>query len=419
MSLRFSRFDRWHRRILLSLTLAMVLATGACAGEEDDVDKNGGGSVSPDPQTPIVIAAGDPIIVGVSAALTGPVASLGLESRDAVVVGIERWKAENGAQIGGHEIEVYVEDDGCFETEVAAFAGERLLGRKGLVGVIGPMCSGGATEAIPVYAEAGIVMISGSATRTDLTTTQPEPRFFFRTSFSNAAEGVLQARYAISQLHASTVYVVDNNDAYGQDLADWAQATLEDGGRLVTRSQVRQGDVDFSDLAGQIASDSPDAVIFEGFNPEAALLYRQLRDAGYGGPFIASDGAASAQDFIEPLGEQAEGVVFAGCISALPEDFLADYDRIHGDRPTTPFAGHLADAAHILLDAVAQVATEQDGSLVIDPVELRDAVRNPKLLVGVSGIIAFDENGDRVGNAETIGLAMCEVIDGKFALLTF
>ena len=402
----------------MSLVLAVGLAMVACTGEEDGANSPND-AVSRDPQTPIVIAAGDPVVVGISAALTGPVASLGLESRDAVLVGIERWKAENGARIGGHEIEVYVEDDGCFETEVAAFAGERLLGRKGLVGVIGPMCSGGAREAIPVYAEAGIVMISGSATRTDLTLTQPEPGFFFRTSFTNAAEGVLQARYVISQLHASTVYVVDNSEAYGQDLADWAQKTLEEGGRLVYREHIVQGSVDFSDLAGRIAADSPDAVIFEGFNPEAALLYRQLRDAGYSGPFVSSDGAASVRDFIEPLGEQAEGVVFAGCISALPEDFLADYDRIHGHVPTTPFAGHLADAAHILLDAVAQVATEQDGSLVIDPMELREAVHNPKLLVGVSGIIAFDENGDRVGNAETIGLAMCEVRDGEFALLTF
>ena len=94
--------------------------------------------------------------------------------------------------------------------------------------------------------------------------------------------------------------------------------------------------------------------------------------------------------------------------------------RIVGHAPTTPFAGHLADAVHILLDAVAEVAIEQeDGSLVIAPLELREAVSNPKLLIGISGIIAFDENGDRVGNAETIGLAMCEIKDGEFVCFQF
>ena len=417
--LRFCGSD-WRRRIVLILILlAVALLPGACAGQKEEPDGAWSSAVQRGPNTPVVIPIGQPIVVGVSAALTGAVAALGAETRDAVIVGIERWKAENGDRIGGHEIEIYVEDDGCFEAGVTAFAAQRVIQRPGLVGVVGPMCSGGAMAAIPVYAEAGIVMISGSATRTDLTLTQPEPRFFFRTAYTNAAEGALQARFVISQLKAVTAWLIDNSEAYGNDLADAAQAVLEAGGRLVTREHILQGTVDFSQLTARIAVDDPDVVIFEGFNPEAALLYRQLRDAGYEGPFVAADGAASVQDFIEPLGEEAEGVVFAGCLPELPEEFLADYIAIHGQEPTTAFAGHLADAVHILLDAVAAVAVDEGGSLVIDPLELREAVSKPKLLIGASGIIAFDENGDRVGTAETVGLAMCEVRNGGFAPLLF
>ena len=68
---------------------------------------------------------------------------------------------------------------------------------------------------------------------------------------------------------------------------------------------------------------------------------------------------------------------------------------------------------------MAQVGVaQQDGSLVIHPLELREAVSNPRLLVGVSGVIAFDENGDRVGNAETIGLYIGEVRNGEIVLLS-
>jgi len=420
MLLQCWRSRRWAKGIVSILVLAVALMAGACAGEEQEIEKIGSSVVSRDPQTPIVIPAGEPIVIGVSAALTGPTASLGLDTRDAVVVGVERWKAANGDQISGHDIIIYVEDDGCFEADVAAFAAQRLLSQEGLVGVIGPICSAGAMAAIPIYAEAGVVMISGTVTRTDVTLTQPEPRFFFRTTYTNAAEGILQARYAISQLKAATVYIIDDSEAYGIDLADWAQETLEESGRQVTREHIVPGAVDFSQLAAQIAADNPDVVIFEGYNPEGALLYRQLCDAGYDGPFVGSDGIASVSDFIEPLGEQAEGVVFAGGIPMLPEEFLTDYVKITDHEPTIPFIGHLADAVHILLDAVAEVAVEQeDGSLVIDPLELREAVSNPKLLVGVSGIIAFDENGDRVGNAETIGLAISEVKNGKFVIFQF
>ncbi len=187
----------------------------------------------------------------------------------------------------------------------------------------------------------------------------------------------------------------------------------------MTREHVVEGAVDFSELAARIAADNPDVVIFEGFNPEGALLYRQIRDAGYEGPFVGGDGMASVPDFIGPLGDDAEGVVFAGCSPTLIKDFRDKYIELIGHAPTTAFPAYYADAAHILLDAVAQVAVEEGGSLVIDPLDLRDAVSNPKLLVGRSGLIAFDENGDRVGNAETVGLAMCEVKDGEFVNFQF
>ena len=135
---------------------------------------------------------------------------------------------------------------------------------------------------------------------------------------------------------------------------------------------------------------------------------------------MAGDGVASVSDFIEPLGDQAEGAVLAGCSPALGKEFSDKYLELFDDAPSTAFPAHYADAATILLDAVAQVAARQaDGSLVIDPVALRDAVSNPTLLVGLSGTIAFDENGDRVGQGTTTGLYMCQVQGGEFVNLQF
>lgn len=417
MILSFRSPRTWAVLLGLAVVVVVVVVVATSGGGEEEEEEQIA-DIARSPQTPIVIPAGEPIIIGASAALTGPTETQGTESRDATVVGVVRWKEANGDQIKGHDIEVHAADDGCFEADITALAAERLLRLEGLVGVIGPMCSAGAGAAIPAYAEAGIVMISGSATRTDLTLNQPEPKFFFRTAYTNAGEGALQARYVIARLDAATAYVIDDGEAYGMDLAGAVQEALEAGGRAVTRESIVEGAVDFSELTGRIATDNPDVVIFEGFNPEGALLYRQLRDVGYSGPFIGSDGTLSVSDFIEPLGELAEGTIFAGCSLTLPGDFLADYDEIIGGEPTTAFPAQYADAATILLDAVAQVAQEQpDGSLMIDPLELRDAVSTPKLLAGISGAIAFDENGDRL--AESSGLAMCEVEGGEFVNFRF
>lgn len=312
---------------------------------------------------------------------------------------MERWKAANGDQIAGHDIEVLAADDGCSEPGVADVAAARLLAEPGLVGVIGPQCSGGAAASIPIYAEAGVVAISGSATRTDLTTDQPADGFFFRTAFRNDLEGTLIGLFLTGDaVDFQRAYFIDvAGDPFSVDLADASQAIVDqEGGLVLIRESIRAGAVDFSELAGRIAEATVDFVGFSGFNPEAALLYRQLRDAGYTGGYGAGDAAASVDNFIEPLGDISEGVLFSGCQFPLPDDFVAEYDDLHGHPPSETFPGQYADALTVLLDAVADVAERQDdGSLVIDPTALRDRVRGESI-AGLTGEINFDSHGDRV-----------------------
>jgi branched-chain amino acid transport system substrate-binding protein len=420
------------------LALGAALLVGACSGNQEKKPE-AAATVTRGPQTPIVIPAGKAIVVGVSAPLTGPDSAAGSEDSDTAIVSVERWKKANGAQIKGHAIKVQVEDDGCTDTEITVQAAERLLQQEGLVGVIGPDCSAGAEAARPVYGGAGIVAISGSATETTLTTGQPEGGFFFRTAYRNDLEGTLAGLFASSELKAQKVYLVDDGESYGQDLANAAQTAMEELGVTVTRDSVSRGTVNFSELAAKIGGASPDLVAFAGFNPEAALLYRQLRDSGYRGRFGAGD-AAWGLPFIEPVGAQAaEGVLFAGCSLPLPEDLVADFRDLHGNPPQdSAFVAQYADAVTILLNAVAQVAAEEaDGSLTIDPTALRDAVRATHLEDGISGSVAFDRNGDRVppgvsdlsgfvdkaikaGDVNVfleLGLVPCQVQDGKLVNL--
>ncbi|MDH3725868.1 MAG: ABC transporter substrate-binding protein, partial [Thermoleophilia bacterium] len=174
---------------------------------------------------------------------------------------------------------------------------------------------------------------------------------------------------------------------------------------------------DFSELARTIAAADPDAVGYAGFNPDAALFYRQLRDVGYGGAFGSFDAAASASEFVAPLGEIAEGVYFSGCAIELPEDFRSAFSEIHGGPPAAAFNGQYADAVRVLLDAVAVSATQNpDDSLTIDRAELRDAVRATTITDGRTGAISFDANGDRASEraepadqASDFGLIGCQV----------
>jgi len=429
-------------RVAVTLAVVSILASAlltACGGGKDEGGALAEASLRPDPAAPIVVPPGAPIVIGISAPLTGPDGAAGTEDKDAVIVGAERWKAANGNQIKGHEIALRAEDDGCTQTDITVQAAEHLLRKEGLVGVIGPDCSAGAATAIPIYAQAGIVAISGSATRTDLTTAQPEGKFFFRTVYRNDLEGLLIGLFVSSELKANRGWFIDDGEPYGQDLAEAAAQVAMGNGVRIVRETVPRGTEDFSQLTARIAQDNPDFVGFAGFTREAALLYRQLRDAGYTGIFGSVDAAASVPGFVEPVGPEAEGVLFAGCSLALPPDFLVEFSRLHGHEPeASAFVAQYADAVTILLDGVAKVAQEQaDGSLTIDPIALRDAVRATSLEDGISGSFAFDANGDRVPHSGDVlsefvdaamksgdtgvfvelGLVPCQVQDGKLVNL--
>ena len=388
-----------------SATLALCSAVGlmavlaaACGGGDDEAAIPG---LTERPRSsaaePIVVAAGAPVVIGVSVPLTGPDADGGQEDRDAVLTAVERWKIAHGGLLQGHKIAVRVEDDGCTEEDITVQAAERLLRQPGLAGVLGPDCSAGAAAAIPVYARGGIVSISGSVTRTDLTEKQPEAGFFFRTAYRNDLEGLLIA-LATTEVF-NNILLVDDGESYGQDLAETAIRLMAANGISVARETIQRGAVDYTELAAKVAKANPQVVGFAGFNPEAALFYKQLRDAGYKGVFGASDAAASVPNFVQAVGaDKAEGVVFVGCALTLPEDFRAELTKLHGAEPgASSFVAHYADAATALLDALAKTAKAQpDGSLSLDSGQIRDTVAATELRNGISGSVAFDNHGDRV-----------------------
>ena len=100
-------------------------------GGGDDEAESAITDIERSPDVPIEIPFGEPIVIGVSGPLSGPAEIFGIEGREATAVGVELWKAANANTIGGHEIEVHAEDDGCFDADITArAAGHLLYGRE-------------------------------------------------------------------------------------------------------------------------------------------------------------------------------------------------------------------------------------------------------------------------------------------------
>jgi branched-chain amino acid transport system substrate-binding protein len=360
----------------------------------------------------IVVPPGAPIEVGVSVALSGDQMTLGQDLADAARTAASLY----GGQIKGHPIELMVRDDGCTDALRAVDVAEELIARPAIAGVIGPMCTNGALAANVYYERAGLPHITPSATRVDLSSLGEQ--FFFRTVWRDDAQAAVQATFARDGMAATTAVVISDLEPYGNALADEFVASFEaGGGRIIEQLSVRRGDTDMSGIARRIADADPDVVVYEGTNPEGALLVVALREAGYAGGFIGPDGLLNARDFLLTAGEAALGAILTGGAAPSPE-YAAGFEVMHGRTIATPFVLQAHDAVTALLKAVDAVATAApDGGLRISREQLGATLREQRF-AGLTGSTAFDEHGDRRGEtAEELGITVYRVDAGGFVAI--
>ena len=87
----------------------------------------------------------------------------------------------------------------------------------------------------------GLAFISGSATRTSLTD-GTRKGYFFRVVPNDSVQGPTVGSYIVNKLHAKNVYIIDDQEAYSQGLADTVESYLKAKGVTVsaTRSARRR-----------------------------------------------------------------------------------------------------------------------------------------------------------------------------------
>ena len=206
----------------------------------------------------------------------GANASIVLPSVDGAELALKQWSAEN-EDCDIKLVEFDTEGDPAKATPVAT----KMATDDTFLGVIGGAFSGETRATKAIFDDAGLTMVSQSATATDLTQEEPSP-VFHRVVGYDDVQGAAIAKYLSDVIGAKKVFVIDNSDAYGEPLADKVTAELGDLVAGSDKTQVAQ--TDFSPTISKVEAAKPDAIFYGGYIAEAAPLLKQLRDAGIDSP---------------------------------------------------------------------------------------------------------------------------------------
>lgn len=348
----------------------------------------------------VEVAPGDAVKIGVLQVLSGDQVPFGMSGLRSIELAVD----DRGGELGGHRIELQIEDSLCSK-EGGATAASKIAADPQILGIIGPSCSGAAETAIKVVSEAGLVMISGSCSAPSLTSVGGEPGSdwrpgFLRTAQNDALSGRAAATFAFQQLGVAKAATIDDGDPYTQGLAStFQEAFTELGGEVVLVAAVNKGDVNMGPVLTAVARSGAELLFLPVFQPEGDYLVLQAREMeALANVTLMTAEGLYLETFVEAVGEVGVGLDMV--IPVRPEGpaheaFVSRYQTRYGEVPITSYYAHNYDAANLLFAALEQVAVrDQDGTLHIGRQALRDALYTTSGFQGLTGSLTCDEYGD-------------------------
>lgn len=264
------------------------------------------------------------IILGQSAAFTGPAAELGIQFQQGARLWFEQVNAQGG--IGGKTLEIRSLDDG-YEPDRCAANTQKLIAEDvhALFGYIGTPTS---LAALPLLTKAQIPFIAPFTGAMGLREPFNKQVFHLRASYNDETALIVRQ---LTNLGLKKIAVFFQNDAYGKAGLDGVTLALDKQGlKPVATATVERNSVDVAAAVRTINAVMPDAVVQISAYKSCAAYIRAARAAGYGGTFH-NVSFVGTQALADELGKDGAGVVVS---QVMPSPYY----------PARPIAREFADA---------------------------------------------------------------------------
>lgn len=309
---------------VVAAVFAVVVATSAWGSSKSSSHLSAAATAS--------VKCGKSVTLGMAYPATGPAASLGAPQFNWASYAAKKWNAKHKMKVKLLPGDTQLGNSPGLAVPVAhSFASNSKL-----LAVVGPAGSQEVQDSTAIYKKAGLVTVSGSATRIFLTRAQPgNPREtskgeFFRTVPNDGQQGDRVAAFIHSTLKYKHVYIIDDEEAYSQGLANQVAADLKKDGVNAGRNHISQQNNDFSSVITAIPSNTQIVYIPWQLPEQAQAFYNQLKVSGKHAKVMGSDGTDAPGTF-QPNGN--------GYVSGFPVDFnsttLKTFEKKHNNQPET------------------------------------------------------------------------------------
>jgi branched-chain amino acid transport system substrate-binding protein len=281
------------KALLLALVAGLAATAATFAGTASPNGQHA--TASPAAADAALLRCGRTRTIGVAAPITGSAASLGGQQLKWAKFYVSRYNRSHRAK----KFRIVSGDTQLPDTAQAIQVAERLASNNQILGVVGPAGSQEVQVSTAPLKNGGLGFVSGSATRTSLTTNQQAKGFFYRVVPNDDQQGPRVSSYILQTLNKRRIVVIDGQDAYSLGLSDTVERLLKAArGTNVRRESVNPDTTsDFSSLIARIPPNTDVVYIPWQLAPKAQLFGQQLRAAGKNAILFGSDGLFDPDTF--------------------------------------------------------------------------------------------------------------------------
>jgi branched-chain amino acid transport system substrate-binding protein len=272
------------------------------------------------------------IVLGQSAAFSGPAAQLGEQFKRGALLFFDRLNTKGG--VNGRTIELKSLDDG-YEPDRCKANTDKFI-KDGVFALFGYIGTPTSLAALPLAVAAQVPFIAPFTGAQALREPFNRIAFHVRASyFDETAEIVKQ----VTSIGATRIAVFHQNDSYGKAGLDGVLRALKPLNlQPAGLGTVERNTVDVAAAVKSIVAGKPDAIVMISAYKSCAAFIREARKAGFGGTFY-NVSFVGTKALADELGADARGVVVSQVMpypyspaSPLSAEYLAAGKAADGDK---------------------------------------------------------------------------------------
>lgn len=332
-------------------------------------------------------AASGPISIGFFAPETGFAAADGASAYDAAQLAVKDINATGG--VNGAQINLVNYDDASDAKQAVTIA-TKLTTQDKVVAVVSGSYSDQTLAAAPIFQRAKTPMLAAYAVNPGIPKTG---NYIFQQDFNGTVEGAAAAVALVKDLGATKVAIVSIKNDFGTSLTGgFTKEAQALGATVVATDSNDFGEKSFGPILQRDVAKGANGFFMVEYAAEGQQFVSAWNKLGLKLPLVGTEGIDSEIEFLQPVGAQADGMVFTtpfnrDSTDAGVQSFISEFTAAYGHAPDM-VAATTYDSFMVLKAALAAGTA---------PDQVASAIAATKNFVGVTGTIqSYNASGEVV-----------------------